>query len=373
MRKPDGSLISYMSNLVKKNGGINCAQGIPGFDPPAELIEKLTEVSAQKVHQYAPGRGVLELRKIVGVDLCGLGEENVLITNGATEAISTVYLYLKRHFKGKMTTLSFDPVYESYSNLPKIHGDRFIVQRLCENSSYDMDEFERTVKNENVSLVIISTPGNPFGRIWKRDEIEFIHSVCLKNGAFLLVDAVYSDLYFYELPYLPFDRMDENLFIVSAFSKMLSITGWRVGYVAASVNNINKIADIHDYTGLSSPSVLQVAIARYLSENALGKSYLSYLRNEIKKSFFAAVNTLEKNGFTTPQAEGGYFVWTEIPKIFDDGLDFSIKLYESRKVGVVPGIHFSENGKRMIRISIAKPVGEIVEAVKKIEEFVSFF
>jgi aspartate/methionine/tyrosine aminotransferase len=116
---------------------------------------------------------------------------------------------------------------------------------------------------------------------------------------FLLVDAVYSDLYFNERTYLPFEKMDEFLFVVSAFSKMLSITGWRVGYLVSTDGHIEKIAKIHDYTGLCSPSLLQVAIAEYLSQNDLGESYLENLRSELRKSFFAAVEPLEKAGFVT--------------------------------------------------------------------------
>jgi len=376
MEKPAGSLISYMSNLVKTHGGINCAQGIPGFAPPRELLLKLIEVTNRNVHQYSAGNGYPHLREIVGSGLTGstgLESSNVLITNGATEAISTIYLYVRQLFSGSMTTLSFDPAYESYSNLPKIYGDRFIAQPALTDGSFDMELIEKTIKNEGVRLVIICTPGNPYGRIWKKHEIDSIHEICRNNGVFLLVDAVYSDLYFNEKTYLPFEKMDEFLFVVSAFSKMLSITGWRVGYIVSTKGHVEKIAKIHDYTGLCSPSLLQVAISEYLSENSFGQSYLENLRSELRKSFFAAVEPLEKAGFVTLPVEGGYFIWTKIPEKFNNGLDFALDLYNKKKVSVVPGIHFSENGNDKIRISVAKPVDEIAEAVKKIEEFVSAF
>ncbi len=376
MLKPAGSLISYMSNLVKTHGGINCAQGIPGFAPPSELLQKLVEVTQRNVHQYSAGNGYPQLRDIISSDITGsvgLESSNVLITNGATEAISTIYLYLRQMFSAGMTTLSFDPVYESYSNLPKIYGDRFISQPPCDDGSFDMEMFERTVKNENVRLVMICTPGNPYGRIWKKDEIDSVHKICRDNGAFLLVDAVYSDLYFNEKTYLPFEKMDENLFVVSAFSKMLSITGWRIGYIVSTRQHIDNIAKIHDYTGLCAPSLLQVAIAEYLKENNSGAEYLEELRKNLTASFNKVLGVLENSGFVTPPVDGGYFIWTQIPEKFDSGLDFALELYERKKVGVVPGIHFSENGGRMIRISIAKPVDEISQAVEKIREFVRSF
>jgi len=167
--------------------------------------------------------------------------------------------------------------------------------------------------------------------------------------------------------------MDENLFVVSAFSKMLSITGWRIGYIISARQHIDNIAKIHDYTGLCAPSLLQVAIAEYLKENNSGVKYLEALRKNLAASFNKALGVLENSGFVTPPVDGGYFIWTQIPSKFDNGLDFAMELYKSRKVGVVPGIHFSKNGDRMIRISIAKPVDEISQAVEKIREFVRSF
>ena len=179
-----------------------------------------------------------------------------------------------------------------------------------------------------------------------------------------------ADLYFNEKPYLPFDLVDETLFVVSAFSKMLSITGWRVGYIVGEAQHIENLAKIHDYTGLCTPSILQAAIAGYLEKNDFGSYYLAFLREKVSASFKIMHSTLEKSGFFMPPIDGGYFVWAKIPQKFDDGFKFAMDLYESKKVGTVPGIHFSEKGNNFIRISIAKDAAEIEEAAKRIIDFV---
>ena len=373
MERPDGSLISFMSNLVKKNGGINCAQGIPGFNPPEELIDELISAAKQPVHQYPAGNGNPKLRGLVAAGLagnCGLTAENVLITNGATEAISLIYLYLRQKTEGNFTVLSFDPVYESYANLPKIYGDRFLCEYPDESGNFDFAALEKRIAAEKVNLILICSPGNPLGKIWKKDEITSIYKICRKYGANLVFDAVYSDLYFGEKPYLPFDLVDETLFMVSAFSKMLSITGWRIGYIVADTQHIENMAKIHDYTGLCTPSVLQIAIAEYLEKNDFGKNYLANLRGKIRESFEIMHKSLEKSGFFMPAIDGGYFIWAKIPEPFTDGFEFAMSLYEKKKVGTVPGIHFSEKGNDFIRISVAKPADEIAEAAQKISEFV---
>ena len=373
MERPAGSLISFMSNLVKKNGGINCAQGIPGFNPPEELINELVAAAKRPVHQYPAGNGNPKLRELIASGLsgnCGLTTENVLVTNGATEAISLIYLYLRQKTNGKFTVLSFDPVYESYVNLPKIYNDRFLCEYPDESGSFDFEALEKRISAEKVNLVLLCSPGNPLGKIWKKSEITALYEICRKNGAKLVFDAVYSDLYFGEKPYLPFDLAGDTLFVVSAFSKMLSITGWRVGYVAAAVEHIENMAGIHDYTGLCTPSVLQIAIAEYLEKNDFGRNYLSNLRGKIKESFEIMHSSLEKSGFSMPSIDGGYFVWAKIPAPFTDGFEFAMSLYEKKKVGTVPGIHFSEKGNNFIRISVAKEAAEIKEAALRIVDFV---
>lgn len=373
MEKPKGSLISYMSGLVKTNGGINCAQGIPGFNPPEELLEALIDSSKTNVHQYAHGNGLIELRELICsgfIKRKDFDHNSVMITNGATEAISLIYLYLRRKFLSGFTVLSFDPVYESYSNLPKIYGDTFLSFGSLQNGSFDFEELEKTIKEQSVNLIILCSPGNPLGKIWKKNDIFKLHRICSDYKVFLIFDFVYSDIYFYDAPYLPFELIDERTFFVSAFSKMLSITGWRIGYIASIKEHMDLLTQIHDYTGLSAPSILQTAIARYLRDNNFGEKYLNNLRDSVKESFNIMIASTNKAGFITPYIDGGYFVWTKIPDKFDNGFDFALELYEKKKVGTVPGIHFSSSGEKFIRISIARNSNEISEAAERIKDFV---
>jgi len=372
-KKIEGSLISYMSNLVKTSGGINCAQGIPGFDPPFELTEELRVAAKSGFHQYAPGKGLNELREMISQKITGgnIHSDNFLITNGATEAISLIYLYIKTNFGPDITALSFDPVYESYSNLPRIYGDRFINFSTDADGGCNFDSLEETVKNERVRIIFMASPGNPYGKIIHRETIEKIIDICRKNNCFLIFDAVYSDIYFENPPYLPLIEADKFVFFVSAFSKMLSITGWRIGYLATHCDHIPKLADIHDYTGLSSPSVLQKALLNYLEKSDFGKDYVSDIREKIKFSFNTMSGELKKSRFFIPEINGGYFIWTKLPEKYSDGIDFSLKLYEEKKVATVPGIHFSKNCPDWIRINIARPVEEIMTASLRIREFIS--
>lgn len=368
---PKGSLISYMSNLVKKEGGINCAQGLPGFDPPDELLDILCKVANEPVHQYAPATGLCDLKEsIASITPINTAPESFLVTNGATEAISLIYLYLRQKKSGKLNSMAFDPVYESYSNLPRIYGDNFTSFELEKCLKVNFSKLEKTVKDKNIDLIFLCTPGNPLGKLWSKEEFDKLVDICKENNVFIIFDAVYSDLCFDDFPNYNIDIEEGRIFYVSAFSKMLSITGWRLGFLAAAKDHFEKITDIHDYTGLSSPSVLQHAVSRYLKDCDHQNDYILPLKSKMKTSFDLMKKVLEDTGFKVADTKGGYFIWAELPERFENGFDFTVELYESKKVAVVPGLHFSSKALSFIRINVARPIDEMKEAAERIKEFV---
>ncbi|MDA3884971.1 MAG: pyridoxal phosphate-dependent aminotransferase [Candidatus Delongbacteria bacterium] len=362
------SYISLMSNKVKKHGGINLAQGIPGFSPPKELLGILRDITTENIHQYAPGNGNHKLVNLLKNKYKGFIEDNIMVTNGATEAISLIFTYLNGIMDKNKTTLGFDPVYESYSRLPGIFDREFKVFPLLENGRIDFNIFEKFVQKENVGIIFFNSPGNPLGTIWSEEEILKLKEIAEKYGIYVIADSVYSELYFSEPPFMPVFH-SEYFFYVNSFSKLLSITGWRVGYYICSEEHMSKIRLIHDYTGLCAPSILQEAIAIYLERSDFGKEYVAELRKNIKKSFLLLHDILIDCGFTFPHIDGGYFIWAKLPEKYDDGLKFSMDLYDKKKVATVPGIHFSDNGSKYVRFNIARPEEEIIEAGKRIKQF----
>jgi aspartate/methionine/tyrosine aminotransferase len=357
-----------MSNKVKKYGGINLAQGIPGFAPPCELLDILGRISSDNIHQYAPANGNIKLIEILKKKYKPSTEENIMVVNGATEAVSLIFTYLNGIMPKNRTALGFDPVYESYSRLPGIFGRKFVSFRFTEDYSIDFVKLEKFIDEHKVGIMFVNSPGNPLGRIWTEKEFLKIKEIAERKKVYVLADSVYSEIYFNKKPYLPlFDS--EYFFYINSFSKLLSITGWRLGYFICSKEHIVNIRLIHDYTGLSSPSVLQEAVALYLNKSDFAKNYSIQLRKKMKSSFNIMNGHLTECGFLIPKIEGGYFILAKLPEGFDDGLKFAMDLYESKKVATVPGIHFSDNGKKFVRFNIARPESELNAAGKLIKEY----
>lgn len=367
---PEGSLIGYMSNKVKSGGGINLAQGIPGFSPPEGLTDQLTQLAKTGVHQYAPGNGdPLLMQRIIECywEKTAIDEANIMVSQGATEAITLVMLYLKNQL-GSFSVIGFDPLYESYRFLPDIFGLKSLAFKT--NSDHiDNVLLEKTIDKNKVKLMVVASPGNPYGKILSKNVMEHLVKITVKKDIYLLLDAVYQDIYFDNPPYYPYKHFNEKIFYVNSFSKKFSITGWRIGYLICHEKHMKRIRQIHDYTGLSASSVMQKAIALFMENKISVKEYTEALRNNIKNSYIALSDCLEANGFSIPETNGGYFIWAELPEKFTDGFGFAIGLYEKTKVAVVPGIHFSPYASRYVRFNVARPLSEIIEAGKKIADY----
>ena len=367
----NGSLISYFSNMVKQHGGINLAQGIPGFSPPEELLDYLSKALKTDCHQYAPGTGNSELREQILLNYPNISSNTELfITNGATEAISLIYTYLESKLKKDLNVLSFSPAYESYIHLPKIFGNNFTSISTRNDNFYDRIELENTIAKNKIKLIFLASPGNPYGKIMSKQEMQDLIDICNSKKIYLIIDAVYSDIYFDDTkPSYPIENISEYIFYVNSFSKKLSITGWRIGYFLAHASHLKKIAYIHDYIGLSTPAPLQQAVADYLKFGT-PQIYINNLKDIIKQNLYASISKLEKNDFYCPNIDGGYFIWAKLPEKCNNSLKFGLDLYKETRTAIIPGKHFGEEWDRYIRINIAREEKELSKGIDNIIEFV---
>lgn len=370
---PDTSLISYMSNKVKMYGGINLAQGIPAFQPPDELISILGSRQLESFHQYPPGNGDFLLREQILSHYHGnnlqLSDDNFLIVQGATEAIALIYLYIRTIKSRPLSVLAFKPMYESYKHLPRIYGDTLTASMALEPNGINFQLLENEVQTQKVDLIFVASPGNPYGRLWNKDEVLKIIDLAENYNVYIIFDMVYKDLCFEKNAFIPLRRLSTNVFYVNSFSKLISITGWRLGYLFFNENHLHNIKNIHDYTGLCASSVLQHALALFLQQNNYGINYISKIRKELQHNFTYLSAQLQDLHFEIPPIDGGYFIWAKLPTVFDDGFQWAMNLYERHKVAVIPGMHFADDCKEYVRFNIARKFEEIEEAAQRIQDF----
>ncbi|MFP4663740.1 MAG: pyridoxal phosphate-dependent aminotransferase [Bacteroidales bacterium] len=362
------SWISYFSNLVKQYGGINLAQGIPGFQPPEDLQAALQKHATKEVHQYAPGTGNHQLREhIFGIYKGKISPENhaLMVTNGGTEAIHLLYMSFHRD-KSKLKAAAFSPVYESYLHLPRIHGDEFRSLEMDNKDGNLPMRLRHFFETWQPDVFFANTPGNPYGNSLDKASFDTLIELSKTYRCHLLIDAVYDKLYFNKAPYYPFSDFHDYVYYINSFSKLYSITGWRIGYFFCHPGRFDAIRDIHDYTGLSTPSVLQAALADFMETSPQKSTYVNETRDKIRGNFHAGSKILKSAGFTIPPADGGYFIWTQLPEGCPDSVTFAKSLYEKHKTAVIPGEHFGKAYQDYIRINIARPQEELLAGLKNV-------
>lgn len=356
-RRPGGSLISYFSRLITRAGGINLAQGKPGFAPPPELVRHLTEASRDpSLHQYAPGNGNFELLSLLtrwhrdrGF---ALEEDNLLVVQGATEGLFLALFHLSRTLEDRSGVLAFEPAYESYPRLPGIMGMPFYPFPTGPGGEVDFQALQEVVNREGIRVVLLASPGNPLGKAWTRTELDSLVAILEEVGGWLVFDSVYAGIYFDHPPANPLATGYPRLILVDSFSKRLSVTGWRVGYMTAPPETMQAIRAVHDFTGLSAPSLAQAALARYLEESGFGAEYTRSCRRTCAANHELMSRELAEAGFRVAPSQGGYFVWARCPDSRPDGFEMAEALLTAG-VGVVPGENFSPGYRDHIRLNIA--------------------
>jgi aspartate/methionine/tyrosine aminotransferase len=230
---------------------------------------------------------------------------------------------------------------------------------------------EEIIKNKHVKIVMLASPGNPLGKVWNKSEFEKLNVLSEKYNFSIIFDAVYQNIYYDSAPLIPVETDNKRIYITGSFSKMLSVTGWRIGFIITEKENMNQLRAIHDYIGLCAPTLFQRVIADYLEKYRFGGDYITSIRNRCKQSCILLKKELCALGLKTPDIQGGYFLWAELPPKYEDGFEFAIELYNKKKVAVVPGENFSPNKINFVRLNFAIETDIVREACSEIQRFMN--
>jgi aminotransferase len=366
------SVIREMTRLSEKIGGVNLAQGLPDFAPPAEITKALAAALRDPAnHQYAFTWGSAELREAVarktaevnGIRADPAGE--VTITCGVSEAVAAAVLALTEPGD---EALVLEPWYENYVPACVLASvtPRFVP--LSEpDYRLDSKKLEAAIR-KRTRLIFVNTPGNPSGRVFTREELSEIARICARHGIVAVTDEIYERIWFaghrhVSLGSLP--GMEDRTVTLSGLGKTYAVTGWRVGWAVAPAPLTALIRKVHDYLTIAAPTLFQAAGVAALS---LPESYYEKLRAEYTRRRALLLPALEASGLAFTPPEGAYYVMVDAaPLGWRD--DWKFVDFLARKVGVigVPGSSFyAGGGKTRVRLNFAKKEETLREAAKRL-------
>lgn len=354
------SVIRKMTRISLQHGAINLSQGFPDFDPPKEITDRLSEVAKEGPHQYALTWGAQNFREALAAKqehFSGMKinpDTEIVVTCGSTEAMMAAMMSVCN--PGEKVVI-FSPFYENYGADTILSGAEPIYVPLKPPAfNFDADELEAAMKQEGVKALILCNPSNPCGKVFTRQELMVIADLAKKYDIYVITDEVYEHIlyepnkhtYMASLP-----GMRERTIMCNSLSKTYSITGWRLGYVIASPEIIDRVKKVHDFLTVGAAAPLMEACVVGLK---FGDEYYRELKAHYTHMKNLFVGGLRDIGLRFTEPQGAYYVLVDISEFgYENDYLFCEDLARKVGVGAVPGSSFfRENVNHLIRVHFAK-------------------
>ena len=293
--------------------------------------------------------------------------ENIVVTCGSTEAMMTAMMSVCNPGD---KVIVFSPFYENYTADTILSGSEPIYVQL-KPPAFEFDKNElRAAFEQKPKALILCNPSNPTGKVFSKEELQYIADLAVEFDTFIITDEVYEHMVYppYKHTYIAsLPGMFERTISCSSLSKTYSITGWRLGYVIANKEVIEQCKKVHDFLTVGAAAPLQEAAVVGLN---FDDSYYDELTElyDSKRKFF--LNGLDKIGLKYFEPQGAYYVMVDISQFgFDNDYDFAVWLIKTIGVAGVPGSSFfREDVNNYIRFHFAKKEDTLKEALKRLEK-----
>ena len=350
--------------------------GRPDFDTP-EYIKKAAKESLDRGEVfYTSNLGDMGLRKQIAEKLnkenhIPYTAENILVAVGLSEAV----------FDALMTILDPgdeilvpDPVWMNYVNVPKVLGAVPVPYLLKEENDYqmDLDEICSKITDRTKALVMV-TPNNPTGSVLSRETLEGLAKIAIEKDILIFADEVYERLLYHGAEHVSIASlpgMMERTFTLNGFSKAYSMTGWRLGYIAAPVEFIKEINKLHQNAVTCAPSFVQKAGIVALRDE---KNEVREMVKEYERRRDYIVDTIrEIPGLSSADPKGAFYLFINCKEIrAKSGMNsqqLAEYLLDKYGIALVAGTVFGDSGEGYMRMSFANSYENIVEGCRRLRE-----
>ena len=362
---------------MERNGEkvIHFEIGRPDFDTP-EYIKKaaVESLNAGNVF-YTSNFGTMELRQAIadklkrenGIDYKAT---EILVTAGLSEAVFAVLATILEEGDELLVP---DPVWLNYINVPNLLNAVPVTYELKEENGYQLDlsEIKSKITNKTRAIVIV-TPNNPTGGVLSQETLEGLAKIVMENDLLVISDEVYERLIYdgekhISIASLP--GMKERTFTMNGMSKAYSMTGWRLGYVAAPEEYITVINKFHQHNTTCAVSFGQAAAVVALRDE--GDEVGEMVREYQRRRDYAVKAINEIDGLSCLKPKGAFYIFINCKALGMKSAELADYLLENAKIALVPGDVFGPGGEGYLRMSFANSYENIVEGCKCLSEAVA--
>jgi aspartate aminotransferase len=339
---------------------INLGIGQPDFPTPSHVREAAKKaIETGEADAYTENKGTRALREAISAkherdnDLA-VPPGNVIATAGGSEAL---HLALEAHVDPGQEVVFPDPGFVSYDALTKIAGGEPTPVPLRDDLTLDPATVEEAVTDDTAAFVV-NSPANPTGAVQSEADVREFARIADEHDVLCISDEVYEHIVFDGEHYSPMQFAEtDNVVVVNACSKAYSMTGWRLGWVAASERRTERMLRVHQYVQACAS-----APAQYAAEAALSgpQDCVDEMVDAFERRRDVLLDGLADAGLETPTPSGAFYAMPKVPEGWvDEVLD--------RDVIVVPGEAFGERGAGYARISYANDTEQIKAALEAMD------
>lgn len=375
------SEIRAMTVACDAMNGINLAQGVCDTDPPHPVVDAAINAIRAGHNIYTRADGIAPLREAIAQKLATFNRlavdphREILVASGATGAMNSALLAL---LNPGDECLVLEPFYGYH--LTTLRSQRVtpvIVPTPAPHWELDFDRL-RSAVTPRTRAIILNSPSNPSGKVFSQSEFEQLAAFAIEHDLFVFTDEMYEYFIYdgaHHLSIAALPGMAERTITISGFSKTFSVTGWRLGYLAADARWLPAITYFHDLTYVCAPAPLQHAATAGLL--ALPASFYTNLAVEYQAKRDALCAALTTAGLTPSIPAGAYYVLADVSRIpGDDAKQKARRLLADTGIGAVAGSAFFganadgvNRGENEIRFCFAKKDAELAEACRRLAAY----
>ena len=379
--------ITALARKMKAEGVdvIGFGVGEPDFDTPKYIQDAAVDAINKGYTRYTPTSGIMELKKAI-IDKfqkdnnLSYSADQIIVSTGAKQCLSNTFQAILNPGDEVIVPL---PYWVSYPELIKL-ADGIPVFANTEESNnfrYTKEELNKIVTNKT-KAILINSPNNPTGTVYTEKELKMLSEFAKENDLFIISDEIYEKLIYGESKHISVASLSEDAYnrtiVINGVSKTYAMTGWRLGYAAASNEIIKLMSNIQSHTTSNANSITQHAAVAALNGDTTTIDSMVLEFEKRRDYMVERINSIKNLSCVKP--DGAFYVMVNITKILNkelnselikDSLDFSKYLLEVEKVAVVPGDGFGVS--HFVRLSYATSMKNIQEGLNRIAEFMENF
>lgn len=355
---------------------IKLTLGEPDFYTPEHVKQAGIAAIENNQSHYTGMAGLLELRQAASEFLLkkyGLSyaaEDEILVTVGVTEAISSVLLSI---LVAGDEVLIPAPAYPGYEPLITLAGGSLVEIDTRANDFVLTPEMldQAIIEREGkVKAVILNYPANPTGVTYNREQIKALAEVLKKHEVFVIADEVYSELNYTDQPHVSIaEYAPEQTIVLNGLSKSHAMTGWRIGLIFAARELVAQIIKTHQYLVTSASTQSQFAAIEALKN---GADDVLPMKKEYLKRRDYIIEKMSALGFKIIEPDGAFYIFAKIPADLEqDSFKFAVDFAKENAVAIIPGIAFGQYGEGFVRLSYAASMDVIEQAMVRLTDYVT--